>query len=411
MGILGSITKFAANYIFAIAEYNSSPATITDGQQAPLQCDPNGNLRVSLATSGASSGTVKVTDGTNIETVKAASTPSVATDTAAVVDLRPGGVLPVSANPADAVSNSTSVSRIGAWLGGFNGTTWDRVRAGLSGVQTTLTGMLNMIPMAQYNTAAPTPANGNVVPFQSDASGNLKGVEQGGGAFTVAAALSSDAVANPTTTKTGSMNFGFNGAQWERLRTGLSGTLTSLVGFLDVIPVGTFNLVKPTLADGNFTPVQFDSNGNLRTAEQFVGGYENNGAGVAYTLGRAIPTNDGAWSTTSSGGTAVGTSGVSVKASPGRVRRLSITNKNATTGFYLMLHNKASAPVNSDAPVDRFWVPERDVTAKDTVNTVVIDFGPEGRYFSTGIGIAASSTVDTVTLLAGLDCHYCIDWI
>ncbi len=154
-----------------------------------------------------------------------------------------------------------------------------------------------------------------------------------------------------------------------------------------------------------------DANGNLRTAEQFAGGYENNAVGVAYTLSKAVPTNDGAWSFTSSAGTAIGTAGVSIKAAPGRVRRITVTNKNATTGFYFMLHNKASAPVASDAPVERYWVPERDATVKETINTIIVDFGPDGLYLGTGIGIAASSAVDSVTLLAGLDCHYNIVWI
>lgn len=178
-----------------------------------------------------------------------------------------------------------------------------------------------------------------------------------------------------------------------------------------VMPWAEFNLTPGTIADGDQAPLQVDPNGNLRTAEQFAPAAENNAAGVLYTLDRAVPTNDGAWSITSSGSGGVGTAGVSVKASPGRVRRIIAVNASATAGFYVMLHNKASAPVAADVPVTRRWVPARDATDKAAVNDTVLDFGPGGIYLDTGIGLAASSTVGSVTLLGSADCHYSIEWI
>lgn len=78
---------------------------------------------------------------------------------------------------ADGFANPTT-SKILTFLQGFNGTTWDRIRAGLVGVQTTFTGFLNTINMARYNLTPPTLADGNVVPLQGDVNGNLKDVEQ-----------------------------------------------------------------------------------------------------------------------------------------------------------------------------------------------------------------------------------------
>lgn len=82
-----------------------------------------------------------------------------------------------SAALADATANPTTVSE-GAYLQGFNGTTWDRIRTGLVAVQTTFVGLLNAISMARYNATPPALADGNVAPLQSDANGYLRNREQ-----------------------------------------------------------------------------------------------------------------------------------------------------------------------------------------------------------------------------------------
>ena len=117
----------------------------------------------------------KITDGSNgAVAVKAASTASAFGDIALTTDIRPGGVLPASAAPADAVSNATTVSAIGAWLQGFNGTAWDRIRSGYTGAVSSVVGWLNTLPFATYNSTAPTVTNGQSIGLQSDANGNLQ---------------------------------------------------------------------------------------------------------------------------------------------------------------------------------------------------------------------------------------------
>jgi hypothetical protein len=71
-------------------------------------------------------GRAKLSDGTNVAAVKAASTAAAATDPALVVALSPNNV-PVSAALADASANPTT-SRISSPTELFNGTTWDRAR-------------------------------------------------------------------------------------------------------------------------------------------------------------------------------------------------------------------------------------------------------------------------------------------
>lgn len=73
----------------------------------------------------------------------------------------------------DSVSNSSVRLPVNARLDGYNGATWDRLRAGLTGVQTTFTGLLNTVPMARYNATPYSLSNGQMVELQADSSGVL----------------------------------------------------------------------------------------------------------------------------------------------------------------------------------------------------------------------------------------------
>lgn len=75
-----------------------------------------------------------------------------------------------SATLSDATPNPNTPTT-GAGNMGYNGTTWDRLRAGLVNVQTTFVGLLNTIGLARYSATPPTLANGNVAPIQSDVRG------------------------------------------------------------------------------------------------------------------------------------------------------------------------------------------------------------------------------------------------
>lgn len=84
----------------------------------------------------------------------------------------------LSTAPGDAASNSSNRFPTLSHMLTFNGTTWDRVRSGLTTVQTSATGIMNMIPLAQFNSSAPTLSNTNTAPLQVDSSGNLKTLPQ-----------------------------------------------------------------------------------------------------------------------------------------------------------------------------------------------------------------------------------------
>lgn len=178
----------------------------------------------------------------------------------------------------------------------------------------------------------------------------------------------------------------------------------------DTTPVAQFNTTQPTLPTGNGALFQCDSRGNLRVVNSDAPQYEDSVRQVAWTSPRPIIDSTSAWTITSSASGGVGTAGVSIKASAGRIRLIRVSNANATTGFHFQVHNKASAAVNTDVPVDRAYVPFSPTTAIGQTTTV-LDYGPEGLYLGTGISIAASTTIGTLTLLGATDCHYMIEWI
>ncbi len=147
------------------------------------------------------------------------------------------------------------------------------------------------------------------------------------------------------------------------------------------------------------------------SVEQYAPAYENNTDQVAMVQYRMIGTSTGASSLTSSASGGVGTAGVSIKASAGRISWISVTNANATTGFYLQVFNKSTAAVANDVPIYRIWVPSVTIAGAGGKATETTLFGFGGLYLSTGISIAASSTVGLLTLLAATDMHYSVMWI
>ena len=89
-----------------------------------------------------------------------------------------------------------------------------------------------------------------------------------GGALVSPAAAKGDAGdTNLVVPEVGSRAQLFNGASWDRARSGLVGPLTApFTGVQTVIPLGVFNAVAPVLVDGQAVSLQFDSSGQLKTS-------------------------------------------------------------------------------------------------------------------------------------------------
>lgn len=133
-------------------------------------------------------GAVEIKDGTtdNRAVVNPANTARSATDNVILVqtidalgnvgsasDIAKVGSVAVPTVGADGVSNTRSDVPVSSRSSGFNGTTWDRIRAGITAVTATLTGFLNTLPWAIYNTTPTARTNGQGGPLQSNVNGDL----------------------------------------------------------------------------------------------------------------------------------------------------------------------------------------------------------------------------------------------
>lgn len=171
-GTVSSFTGFLNNVPYGV--YNAVAPTLSNGNGSPFQLDSSGNLKVS-----GGGGTSNPTNTYNT------TAPTLTNGQTSVFQCNSRGsskVIPsdgpndvaITTTGANAKSNTANRLSVDAILSGFNGSTWDSLASGKTAAITSLTGILNTIPYAQYNTTAPTPTNGQGVAFQCDASGNIQ---------------------------------------------------------------------------------------------------------------------------------------------------------------------------------------------------------------------------------------------
>lgn len=84
-----------------------------------------------------------------------------------------GQALTAAAAPVDALSTGVIPGLTKNLNMGFNGTTWDRIKAGITTVTATLTGWLNTLPWAVYNASPTARTEGQGGPLQADTGGRL----------------------------------------------------------------------------------------------------------------------------------------------------------------------------------------------------------------------------------------------
>lgn len=257
--------------------------------------------------------------------------------------------------------------------------------------------------MIQYRATPITLADGGMALMLSDTAGRVVTVisDSAGNPVFPVAATPADGEAYGLLSKIRSFMMASNGTTTDMVRAGLTAVQTAFTGMMNVLPFGKFNLTRPVLADTNGVVVQLDQYGNLKVVEQAAPDYEDNANDLAWVLPRACSDSLGAWTVYDSGTTKIGTAGISIKASPGRVRRLAAQNTSATLTYYLVIVDKASAAANNDPVKAAAKLPPLAAT---NIPEQIIDV-LEGIYCATGIAAAISSTPEKVTLALANDCH------
>jgi hypothetical protein len=141
-----------------------------------------------------------------------------------------------------------------------------------------------------------------------------------------------------------------------------------------------------------------------------VGAADVNIAGGAATLDNSDPGQTNAVVTTPANGLGTGTlnatttaaaASLVVKAGPGKVYRITVYNAKGSAQF-IQIHDAVSLPAESAIP--------KVSAVVATVANLVLDFGPYGRTFSTGIVVCNSSTVAAKTI-GSADCWIDVQYL
>jgi hypothetical protein len=178
-GWLSGIYKALINVLTVTV--NNFPATQPiSAVSLPL---PTGAALDATLTGGTAQ--TKITDGTNVATVKAASTAAVATDKAVVVAVSPNNTVAATQSGTWTVQPGNTPNTTAWKVDGsavtqpVSGTVTSRV-VGNGGATLDATVAAGTAPtngvavLAQANTAAPAPTNGQTIVLQTDIAGNLR---------------------------------------------------------------------------------------------------------------------------------------------------------------------------------------------------------------------------------------------
>lgn len=192
--------------------FNTSAPTLTNGQQAAAQFDSSGNLKVNVTVGGGTGGTASAFaaafpgNGTAIGVKNGSNMVNLTADGSNNLNVNctvgcSGGT---SSNASDAVATSSTNGAQDAWLYGFNGTTWDRLRVDGSknldvNLQTALPAGTNLIGKTTIDQTTPGTTNAiSIANIGSNAvvTGGVNGSQSVGGPT----ASGSSIAANPLTT-------------------------------------------------------------------------------------------------------------------------------------------------------------------------------------------------------------------
>jgi hypothetical protein len=167
---------------------------------------------------------------------------------------------------ADARPNVINVLPVGSRVQGYNGSTWDRLRAGAQVNVAAATGFLDVLPVSQYNVTPPTVTDTQYTHFQGDLRGSLRAVlyenntsNPLGSSTTLADAFSNA----PSRLTSVSLGFGYNGATWDRLRSGAFTASTTPTGVLSVTNLAVYNATPTTFTTGQYGHAHMGSRGAL----------------------------------------------------------------------------------------------------------------------------------------------------
>ena len=345
------------------------------------------------------SGTVTANAGTNLNT--------------SALALETGGNLasilgrfPATQTIGDTMANPT-VSGIGSYLLGYNGSQWGALRAGYTTAQTGQP-FLNTLSMGKYTATGVTLTNGQQVVMQMDSAANL--LVNVNSALPAGTNVIGHVIVDsaPTTAVTGTF--------WQATQP-VSGTVSITAN--SAVNVAQINGVTPLMGNGTTgtgslrVSLASDSSisGISTSTKQSDGSQKTqivDGAGnVVGSTTNALDINIKSGSIANTTFTVVGSAMTNVtstayeashviKNAPGTLYGLSGYNSKSSAQF-ILLFNSTTVPVDTTAAVYVITIPAQ--------SNFSVDFGVYGRPFSIGIVVSNSSTSPTKTI-GSADCFF-----
>lgn len=202
------------------------------------------------------------------------------------------------------------------------------------------------------------------------------------------ASTTGDAEANTTTTRSGALGYSYNGATWDRNRSGLVSVQTGTTGLQNNLPFIVYNVTDPVATNGQIGPLQGDSAMRLKTRDMFAPKYENNPLSAAQMLLLPIAAPDGSWTPFKNLGA---NATLNVKSTGGNIQSLYCRSRSGAIA-YLQLFITATVPAGGAVPDFSFMIP--------IGGSIMIGndfFGLGGAWGSLGWAFGFSSTENTYT--------------
>jgi hypothetical protein len=202
------------------------------------------------------------------------------------------------------------------------------------------------------------------------------------------ASTTGDAEANTTTTRSGALGYSYNGATWDRNRSGLVSVQTGTTGLQNNLPFVVYNVSDPVATNGQVGPLQADSAMRLKTRDMFAPRYENNTLGAAQIIYLPVAAADGSWTPFKNLGA---NATLNIKSTGGNIQSLYCRSRSAAIA-YLQLFNTATVPSAGAVPDFSFMIA---IGGSITIGNEF--FGLGGTWGSSGWAFGFSSTENTYT--------------
>lgn len=202
------------------------------------------------------------------------------------------------------------------------------------------------------------------------------------------ASTTADAESNPSTTRTGSLGYSYNGSTWDRNRSGIVTATSTFTGIQNTLGMGRYNASAPTLTDGQVVVYQVDVNGNMKNVEQRQPTAEDNARSLLAVANK--PLSDGSYTLLPFVNLGANVT-LNIKAASAHLYSVYAETTNASKR-YLQFFNTTTTPAGGAVPVLSFLIP-----AGSSCDYGTSHFGTGGQYFSTGLAYAVSTTPLTYT--------------